>query len=218
MKTFLSTTKGSFRRSSRSEKRKRWLLAIFAILLIGYISPWLISRVTSLVLYPFHVTAVWINTADGVLPNYLRSRADLVSELEALKVKSANEAGTKLTLSRLVEENMLLRAMTSVGTSSDRIVSRVLARPGQLDYDLLQIDKGSKDGVVVGSPVYTGVDTVVGLVVHVANDYSFVDLFTSSGFTSTAFIFGPNVFSPIEGLGGGVARVKLPQGVPIEPG
>ena len=29
---------------------------------------------------------------------------------------------------------------------------------------------------------------------------------------------GPNVFAPIEGVGGGIARVKLPQGVPIREG
>lgn len=43
-------------------------------------------------------------------------------------------------------------------------------------------------------------------------------MFTSPGFESTAFIFGPNVFSPIEGIGGGVARVRLPQGVSIREG
>ena len=62
------------------------------------------------------------------------------------------------------------------------------------------------------------VDSVIGIVVRTTDTYAFVDLFTSPGFESTAFIFGPNVFSPIEGMGGGVARVRLPQGVAIESG
>ena len=110
---------------------------------------------------------------------------------------------------------MQLRAMASAGTSTERLVARVIASPSKLSYDLLQIDRGTKDGVVAGSPVYTGLDTVVGVVVHTANNYAFVDLFTTPGFETTAYIVGPNVFATLEGVGGGIARVKLPQGIPI---
>ena len=174
--------------------------------------------VASVILYPFHATTLWIKTSEGVLPTYLRSKSELVAEVENLRVTAATGVGTQLSINRLLEENMQLRAMAKAGAAENRLVARVLARPGQLAYDVLQIDKGTRDGVVLGAPVYTGLDSVVGMVVHVADTYAFVDLFTSPGFESTAFIFGPNVFSPIEGMGGGVARVKLPQGVPIREG
>ncbi len=174
--------------------------------------------VASVILYPFHATTLWIKTSEGELPTYLRSKSELVAEVENLRVTAATGVGTQLSINRLLEENMQLRAMAKAGAAENRLVARVLARPGQLAYDVLQIDKGTRDGVVLGAPVYTGLDSVVGMVVHVADTYAFVDLFTSPGFESTAFIFGPNVFSPIEGMGGGVARVKLPQGVPIREG
>ncbi len=155
-----------------------------------------------------------------MLPLYLRSRAELVREVESLRTELATTAGTQLSIRRLMEENIQLRGMANAAAIDDdtRLVARVLARPGQLSYDLLQIDRGAKDGVKVGAPVYTGVDSVLGIVVQVYETYAFVDLFTSPGFESTAFIFGPNVFSPIEGIGGGVARVRLPQGVSIREG
>lgn len=218
MKMYSSTTKGSYRHNSTKRRGQLWLVFVFGLLGLGFLFPWLITSVATVLLYPFHATTTWVKTSEGVFPAYLRSRSELVAEVESLKTELATEVGTQLSIRRLLEENMQLRAMAKAGAAEDRFVARVISRPGTLSYDVLQIDKGSRDGVVIGAPVYSGIDTVVGIVVHVTETYSFVDLFTSPGFLSTAFIFGPNVFSPIEGMGGGVARVKLPQGVPLATG
>lgn len=218
MKMYSSTTKGSYRHSSTKRQWRFWLSLVIGLLGIGFLFPWLITSVATIILYPFHATSAWVKTSEGIFPSYLRSQGELVAEVEGLKTKLATEVGTQLSIKRLLEENMQLRAMAKAGAAEDRFVARVISRPGTLSYDVLQIDKGSRDGVQIGAPVYTGIDTVVGIVVHVTETYSFVDLFTSPGFLSTAFIFGPNVFSPIEGMGGGVARVKLPQGVPLATG
>lgn len=217
MKRYSSTTKANYRHASRKDYRF-WLTTAALVIFVGLLFPWLISQVSSVVLYPFHATSIWIKSSDGVFPTYLRSRADLVTEVERLRSDIATKSGTLQSINRLVEENMQLRGMANSAITEERLIARVIARPDQLAYDLLQIDRGTKDGVVEGSPVYSGVDSVVGIVVSAMEDYSFVDLFTSPGFESTAFIFGPNVFSPIEGVGGGIARVRLPQGVSIRVG
>jgi cell shape-determining protein MreC len=209
--------KASYRHNSRKPGR-RWLGVALVTILLGILFPWLISKISAVALYPFHATSTWVKTSEGVLPSYLRSKSELAAEVERLRIDLATEAATQTSFNRLVQENMQLRSMARAGGEEERLVARVLARPDYLAYDLLQIDKGTIDGVVVGAPVYTGVDSVVGLVVHTSTHYSFVDLFTSPGFESTAYIFGPNVFAPIEGIGGGVARVKLPQGVAITVG
>lgn len=217
MKKYSSTTKANYRQDSRKSLRV-FLLITTSVIVAGLIFPWFISAVSSVVLYPFHVTSTWIKTSDSMLPIYLRSRTDLVREVENLRTQISSNSGTQMTINRLVEENMQLRSINKVGESEKKVIAQVLARPDKLSYDLLQIDKGTNDGVVEGSPVYTGVDSVVGIVVNATETYSFVDLFTSPGFESTSYIFGPNVFAPIEGMGGGVARVRLPQGVPIAVG
>ncbi len=217
MKMYSSTKKGNYRQTSHKNSRF-WLATAGVLICFGLIFPWLISTISAIVLYPVHVTTAWVKNGDGVFPNYLRGRASLVAEVESLKSELATKSGTQLTINKLVEENMQLRGMANAAGVEQRLVARVLARPNQLSYDLLQIDRGAKDGVVIGAPVYTGVDSVLGIVAYVTETYSFVDLFTSPGFESTAFIFGPNVFSPIEGMGGGVARVRLPQGVAIKEG
>lgn len=195
-----------------------WLLVLIGIILIGLLFPWFISRISAFILYPFHVTSTWVKTSDGIVPLYLRSRADLVNEVETLRKEKASQSGTQLSIQRLLEENIQLRALTKSDQAGGRLVARVLNRPNSLPNDLIQIDQGSDHGVLVGAPVFNGIDGVVGLVVQVTEKYSFVDLFTSPGFQSTAYILGPNIFAPIEGVGGGIARVKLPQGVSIRVG
>jgi len=214
---YSSIKKGSSRLSFLKTKLF-WLLILIGTIILGLFFPWLISRVSAFVLYPFHVTSTWVKSSDGPLPLYLRSRAALVSEVEAVRKEQASQTGTQLSIQRLLEENMQLRALTKSGPIGERLIARVLDRPNILPNDLLQIDQGSNQGVVVGAPVYNGIDGVLGLVIHVTGKYSFVDLFTSPGFLSTAYILGPNVFAPIEGVGGGIARVKLPQGVGIRVG
>ncbi len=217
MKRYSSTTKANYRRVSRKPYHL-WLIVAAAVIAAGMLFPWLISKISAVVVYPIHATTAWLKTSDGMIPLYLRSRSELVNEIETLRTQISTDSGTQLSIQRLLEENMQLRSMTKAEKINERLVANVLARPDQLVYDLLQINKGSKDGVVVGAPVFSGVDSVIGVIVHVTETYSFVDLFTSPGFESTAFIFGPNVFSPIEGMGGGVARVRLPQGVSISEG
>ncbi|HMO78031.1 MAG TPA: rod shape-determining protein MreC [Candidatus Paceibacterota bacterium] len=217
MKTYSSITKASSRNSLLKTKLF-WLIVAIGVIILGLIFPWLISRISAFVLYPFHTTSTWVKSSDGMIPLYLRSREALVKEVEAVRKEQASQSGTQLSIQRLLEENMQLRALTKSSQVSERLVARVLDRPNSLPNDLLQIDQGSDHGVVVGAPVYNGIDGVVGLVIYVTETYSFVDLFTSPGFLSTAYIIGPNVFAPIEGVGGGIARVKLPQGVPIRVG
>lgn len=173
------------------------------------------SRMAEIVLYPVHSVSVWLKNSDDLFPTYLRSRSELSKQVEDLKAKEATTSGTQLTINKLLDENIQLRTMLGVSTSTERVVGKVIAGPDSLAYDLLQINRGLDDGVKVGAPVYSGLDSVIGVVVHVASNYSFVELFTSPNFRSTAFVVGPNVFSILEGMGGGVARVRLSQGIDL---
>lgn len=209
------------RASSRPSTVRTWqrgLIVTVAVLFFGWVFPTVLSYVSHIVLYPVTAVSSWYQNSDSLLPNYLRSRVELTKEIEELKRTIANDTGTELSVRRLLEENMQLRTAAQVSTSTNRIAARVLAQPTKLSYDLLQIDQGSDSGVVVGAPVFLGVDTVIGVVVEVAESYSFVELVTTPGFTATAYLVGPNVFATIEGIGGGVARVKVPQGIPLREG
>ena len=176
------------------------------------------SGISFVVLYPVTVVSSWYQYGEGAFPSYLRSRVELTKEIDELKATIANDTGTELSVKRLLEENMQLRSAAEVSTSTNRISAHVIAQPSKLSYDLLQIDQGSDTGIVVGAPVFLGVDTVIGVVVHVARTYAFVELVTTPGFMAMAYIVGPNVFANLEGIGGGVARVRVPQGIALREG
>ena len=142
----------------------------------------------------------------------------MAEEIESLQKKQSTEEGTRLTTKRLLEENIRLRNLLDIEKQEERVVAGVVSQPPNLVYDTLQIDKGSEQGVVVGAPVFSGIDSVIGVISKVAPDHAFVELFTSAGFETNAYIMGINVFSLMKGEGGGVAKVHLPQGIDLEKG
>ena len=205
------------RHKSKYRKPARIVLASVSVLLLGLWLPSVFSWVASVVMYPIHATNVWLEESSSLVPSFIRDRQSLVKEIEDLNTKLVVASRSSVTQQRLLEENSKLRNL--LGSSGEsRIMAAVIARPDELPYDLLQIDRGIKHGVEVGAPVFVGRDVVIGLVVHVADDYSFVELFTTPEFEASVFISGPNVVATMEGRGGGVARVRVPQGVPITVG
>lgn len=207
-------------RSRHNNKRRRIYQVVFfsiAFIGVGILLPSLMSAVSATVMYPIHVTNTWLDESSSLVPTFIRDRRSLNSEIEELKNQVVIASRSNLTQQRLVEENDRLRKLLGADTES-RVAAAVIARPNELPYDLLQIDRGSLHGIEVGSPVFVGKDIVIGLVVHTAQEYSFVELITNPGFEATAFISGPDVVVTMEGYGGGVARVRVPQGIPVQAG
>lgn len=179
--------------------------------------PKIFSTVGYVVTYPYQAVRMWATDSSGSLPQYLRDRSNLISQVKKLESELAGARGSSGSLERLLNENRALWAMLGA-TTSDRIAAQVVARPNTLPYDVIQIDRGARDGVVLDAPVYLGYDQVIGYVTHVTPTYSYVSLVTSPGFKATVYILGPDIFTNAEGLGGGVLRVSVPQGIPLRVG
>lgn len=208
------------RHNSKIGKQKRITRVFFvaiAFVLLGIALPFVFTLVGRVALYPIHLTSEWIRTSSDRLPMFLRDQQKLITDIESLENELAIAVSTDLTQQRLFEENMWLRQLLNVN-GKERIAAAVIARPTELPYDLVQIDRGTNDGIKEGAPVYIGADNVIGIVTHTTSNYSFVELFTTPGFKATAFISGANVMTTLEGFGGGVARVSVPQGIPLNVG
>ncbi|MCB9818964.1 hypothetical protein H6788_02170 [Candidatus Nomurabacteria bacterium] len=142
---------------------------------------------------------------ETVLNNLVRGQSDPLSDEES------NE------LDYLRAENTSLREV--LGQSDEpRIAAGVIGRPSALPYDILMIDKGSDDGIKKDTPIYIGRDTVIGFVAETYQNSSLVALLSTPGFTSTAYIFGPNIYTTAVGIGGGVTRIHVPQGITLSVG
>jgi len=209
--------KARLQRNSKRRRQLRLALVAFIIVCLGFLLPKIVTSISFVVTYPFHATNQWLQESSSLVPVFFRDRVTLEEEIKDLKNQVAVLENNDLTQGRLIHENKQLRSL--LGTDeAERIAAAVIARPNELPYDLLQIDRGLDHGVEVGAPVFVGQDIVIGLVVHSAREYSFVSLVTSPGFESTAFITGSNVAVSMEGIGSGVARVKVPQGINLAVG
>lgn len=133
------------------------------------------------------------------------------NESEGLNDEESNE------LDYLRAENASLREVLGQPDES-RVAAGVIGRPTALPYDVLMIDKGSDDGIRVDTPVYTGNNTVIGFVAATYQNSSLVALLSTPGFSSTAYIFGPNIYTTAVGIGGGVTRIHVPQGIALNIG
>lgn len=209
-------TPHSFKRDKRRTIVRVFFLALLMIG-VGMLLPRAFMIVGRIVMYPVQLTQQWYQESTARFPMFLKDRNDLIGQIEALNSKLAAAEGTDVSQKRLYEENIWLRDLLAVD-GRERIAAAVIARPNQLPYDLLQIDRGEADGIKIGAPVYVGADSVIGVVSQLAPHYGFVRLFTTPGFKTTAFISGANVIATLEGHGGGVARVRVPQGIPLTVG
>jgi len=163
------------------------------------------------------VTRIWLLTSSDSLPNYFRDRQTLERELESLRQTVATSEGNEITIAKLQTENEQFRAMLEA-VPEERIVARVVGRPSNLPYDVLMLDRGQAEGVLLDSPVFVGSDQVIGYVARVYEHTALVTLVTTAGFAGTAYIIGPNIYTYTEGVGGGMMRVRVPQGIPLRVG
>ena len=212
MKRFSSKTR---ERSHPIWKNSGLWIVVVGIVVAGVLLPSILHALGSALLYPIHTTRVWLAESSDSFPYYIREKRELIDEIQELEQQLASMRGPHLTTARLQEENRMLNEMIGLSDDQERIAGRVIAQPDQLPYDVLQIDIGARDGVQNNVPVYVGVDQIIGYVTHVADRYSFVSMVTSPGQRATAYILGPDVYATTEGVGGGVLRVRVPQGVPI---
>ncbi len=216
MKTSLLTKKASSRRTLLI--RRFILIVIFALLsvLSVVILPVVARGIATVVWYPFDVVRVWVAESGSSLPQYIRERRTLLGELEAYKVADATSRGNESTIKKLQIENDEFRKQLGA-VPEERLLARVVARPNQLPYDMLMLDRGSNHGVVIDAPVFVGKDQVIGFVSAIHAETSLVTLLSTPGFTASAYVFGPNIYTVTEGMGGGVLRVRVPQGILLQP-
>ncbi len=217
MKKFLLTTRGN---SHHTSKAKRVFLGIgifLFCLVLFYAVPKVVSSLASFVFIPIHSVESWIAYSSDALPQFFRDRDALLTELNSYKYAESAQSGDKLTADLLSSENRELRALLSEG-AEERILAGVISRPNIMPYDVLVLDKGSEDGVLVGAPVFIGENVVIGVVEKVFNSSAVVVLVTTPELVSSVYIVGPNIYTNAEGVGGGLMRIGVPQGIPLAVG
>jgi cell shape-determining protein MreC len=217
MKNYLSTKRGNSRQPYLPRGIRYTVVGLLGALLLLYLVPKVVLGVVSVVVYPFEAMRVWVLESSDSLPRYLRERHELVKEMEVLKQRVAIAEGTENSLAKLQVENEQFRLLCDA-VPEERVIARVVGRPPELPYDIMMLDRGYDHGVVEQAPVFVGSDQVIGYVSRVYAETALVTLVTTAGFDSMAYIIGPNIYTYAEGMGGGMMRVEVPQGIPLSVG
>ncbi len=210
--------KGNSPQNSRVKRVIRLALFCVGILALVYFFEGVIGRLGAVITTPMYAVTSWFHESTAPLPQYLRDRSELLSEIDRLKKELAARTGSDAVIGRLAGENEALRSLLGNGDESPRIAAGVIARPPGIPYDALLIDQGSVDGIEEGTVVYHAHDETIGFVSKVFEKSALVTLFSTPGVKGTAYIFGPNIFVRMFGEGGGVLRLSVPQGISIKVG
>lgn len=175
-----------------------------------------VGSVASVVVSPLYSARTWFLASEAVVPRYFRDRSSFSTEIEALRAELARVSYDRAHLAVLEAENAMLRNI-STDAEQTRIIADVIRRPNETPYDTLVVHKGSNDGVVEGALVYTK-ETVVGTVIRVFKESALIMLFSTPEMKSPIYIYGPDIFAHAYGMGGGVVRISVPQGIAVREG
>lgn len=218
MKNFSLKTKGNYPLSSKERGKKRYIVLVLGIAFVVLFGIREIAGNMGMFLTtPFLFVRHYIETSSATIPVFIRSRNELSNRIEELEQELVSREGSEIALRYLEKENQELRDLLLV-SSSTKILAGVIARPPLSPYDTIVIDQGSIDGIVPFAPVYHGKGMAIGYVRTVYPRTALISLFSSPGVESTVYVFGPNLFTTAYGEGGGVIRLSVPQGVPVEKG
>lgn len=190
-------------------------VGVFFLLVAALFSSSL-GELSSVVVSPLYTVRTWLTTSEASLPRYFRDRTKLGEEIEQLQSALAQSAYDTSRLAVLEAENALLRNIHTT-VEHPRIIADVVRRPNETPYDTLVVHKGAVDGVVEGALVYAD-KTVIGTVVRVFPESALVMLFSTAEVRSPVYVYGPDIFAHAYGMGGGVIRVSVPQGIAIAVG
>ena len=204
----------------KTQTRRLSSFAVFAVLLIlgGVVlaRPLFISRFFLSLGLPFlQVRAATEDGADS-FAGLFSSKRSLVLENKKLRDELAR-AMVKVDLyDDMRKEYEDLKSLTTADASL--IPARVVASPSLIPYDVLILDAGSNDGVVVGDLVYAGDTALLGRITTVGGNVSRATLFSSPA--NEEHLLHLSSGTPVDavGQGGGSFSISIPHDIAVEVG
>lgn len=217
MKKYSSTKVGNSRTYSRNRKVLFSLALTLFFAVLFFLIPRILASASAAILSPIVSIQNWFSESSAAVPSYLRDRQSLIEQNETLQQQLVETNIKEVEIEALRQENDLLKKLTD-NNKVERKVASIIGRPTGLPYDVLIMDKGKDDGIKENTPVYLGVNQVIGFVASVYDHSSIVALVTTPGFSTTVYVYGPNIYTTATGVGSGGLRINVPQGIDLQEG
>jgi cell shape-determining protein MreC len=198
-------------------KEKKTKLVVLSIILVsfvclGFFSPiisWL-SAGSQNVAVPFWKVGGFIGDMTTPVTSYFSSKTSLSAQNKELQFQVDSMVAKLADRDLLRNENQQLKNTLGRTILNKRIFAVVLSKPGQAPYDMLIVDAGKKENVVVGQKVLFE-NVLIGEVSEVFSNSSKVVLYSSSERTFPVFVGEKALEAQAVGRGGGNYEVKMPR-------
>lgn len=146
-------------------------------------------------------------------------KRNLIAEIKSLQEKIAANDAQVIAMKLLQDENDVLRKEVSyIKSPSDIIMAGVIAKPSQSLYNSMIIDRGARDGIVVGQLVTTQGSIALGQIASVTDRTATITLFSGPQFNDNLIIKGQNITVPTTGRGGGNFEIHIPREIVVADG
>ena len=127
--------------------------------------------------------------------------SDLKKENEELKLKNQELLSKIADLENLKKENEVLRKALGLGLEKEFNLVMVKVIGKDISQDIVEINKGLKDGISKGLPVITSQKVLIGRISEVYDNFSKIMLISDKNSSFSAKISGSEVSGAVKGKG-----------------
>ena len=205
----------------RNRSRYQYFRKILILLVIFIFGAFIFSFFDAIVIAV--VSPVWKvdNAITRSLKNgitFFNSQKALTEENIMLKEKLSSLQIEILSLSNDKSQKDILLELLGRRQNSEMLIATVLTRPPQTPYDVIIIDVGSDNSLVIGSEVFLPEGPVIGSVSEVFSKKARVELFSSANKETNAILERNNIPVTLVGAGAGNFKLILPRNIAVESG
>lgn len=210
MKMPFSRTRRSRLRNSLLDSERGFAgIIVIGIIIVVLVVRFAFPGALTALMTPLWGTGTALTAAAGGASAYFGDRPSLVAERDRLTAENEALLQTNRMLdARAQDLERLLGSRTEAGSG---ILAGVLARPPVAPYDVLVIDQGSEDGVVIGAFVSGPGGVPVGTVEDALPGSSRVVLYSAPGRKTEGWAGDVRTPVTLEGIGGGIFRASIPR-------
>lgn len=154
----------------------------------------------------------------NVFAGYLKSKNKLFNENIELRNDLDTARLELLHQSVYQDENKRLKEVLGRKQNEKLILSQILSKPNRSPYDILIIDVGQNDGVLVGQKVLAKGLVPIGTIAEVGNKNSKVKMYSTPGTETEAVFESSGIDITLKGTGSGGFEITIPKDVLVHTG
>lgn len=191
-------------------ENKKATLVVLGLLLLLVVITGIFGAITGSIFTPFARLGGLFYQNGSFLPGLLTDKQRLLEENSKLRNEIERLSLSLSDFEAVIAENEMLRRELGIKPEGNFISAVIVARPPQIPFDTILIDRGSADGVKVGDLVFASRKNAIGRIEKVQKGSSVVLLYSKAGLSQSAFISRTNMLIQIEGGGGGSILARTP--------